>query len=152
MKINYVKRSKLLPHQELSLGYPVTYHEKVTDVKNLDLIVIACPATPETHHLINSNVINSISNPFRIINIGRGTVIDEEALIKGLKSGKVLFAGLDVYENEPSINPELINREDVILTPHIGASTVENFDYTAIKALENITKVLEGGDCEDRVN
>lgn len=63
-----------------------------------------------------------------------------------------MFAGLDVYENEPSINPELINREDVILTPHIGASTVENFDYTAIKALENITKVLEGGDCVDRVN
>ena len=152
MKVNYIKRNKLLPHQELALDYPVTYHQKLTDVKNIDLIVIACPATPETHHLINSTVIDSLSQPFRIINIGRGTVIDEEALVQGLKSGKVLFAGLDVFENEPSIHPELIGREDVILTPHIGASTVENFDYTAIKALENIHKVIETGACDHRVN
>ncbi|EMG46968.1 hypothetical protein SBY92_002138 [Candida maltosa Xu316] len=152
MKINYVKRSKLLPHQELGLGFPVTYHEKITDVKNVDLIVIACPATPETHHLINASVINGIENPFRIINIGRGTVIDEQALVDGLKEGKVLFAGLDVFENEPKVHPDLINREDVVLTPHIGASTVENFDYTAIKALEQISEIVETGDCNNKVN
>ncbi|RCK55831.1 hypothetical protein Cantr_05886 [Candida viswanathii] len=152
MRVSYVKRTRLAPHAELELGYPVTYHARVTDVKEVDLVVIACPATPETHHLIDAKVIDALSKPFRIINIGRGTVIDEDALVAGLKSGKVLFAGLDVFENEPLIHPGLIGREDVVLTPHIGASTVENFDYTAVKALENITKVLETGECEHRVN
>ena len=155
MNITYVKRSGLDKDQEGSLGYEATYAPTVLDAAKqgeVDLVVIACPATPETHHLINETVIDSISNPFRIINIGRGTVIDEQALLTGLDLGKILFAGLDVFENEPSINQRLINREDVVLTPHIGASTLENFDYTAIKALANIDNILEGGAGISRVN
>ncbi|KAI5964936.1 hypothetical protein CANMA_003446 [Candida margitis] len=155
MNITYVKRSKLSNEQEDKLGYEATYASTILDVAKhgeVDLIVIACPATPETHHLINEEVIKSISKPFRIVNIGRGTVIDQEALLQGLNSGKILFAGLDVFENEPAINKDLINREDVVLTPHIGASTQENFDYAAIKALENIDDVLEGGSGISKVN
>ena len=65
---------------------------------------------PETFHLINKSVIELIKPPFRIINIGRGTVIDENSLVEGLKLGKILFAGLDVFENEPKIHPELRKR------------------------------------------
>lgn len=155
MNITYVKRSKLNKEQEDALGYEAAYFSTILDAAkkgDVDLIVIACPATPETHHLIDETVIGSIPKPFRIINIGRGTVIDEQALLNGLDLGKILFAGLDVFENEPAINERLINRDDVVLTPHIGASTLENFDYTAIKALENIDNILEGGAGINKVN
>lgn len=155
MNITYVKRSKLGKEEEEKLGYEATYASTIlnaTQQRDVDLIVIACPATPETHHLVNAAVIDSVSKPFRIINIGRGTVADEEALLNGLDLGKILFAGLDVFENEPAINEKLINRDDVVLTPHIGASTLENFDYTATKALENIDNILEGGAGINKVN
>jgi len=147
MNIHYVKRTKLSVDEESKLGYKATYHADVLDTKAFaDLIVIACPATPQTEHLINAKVIEAIENSFRIINIGRGVIIDEEALVAGLKSGKVLFAGLDVFEKEPAVHPELFGRDDVLLTPHIGASTVENFDHTAVEALRSIENVLlEGG-------
>lgn len=106
----------------------------------------------KTYHLIDGLVISSFAKPIRIINIGRGSVIDEQALVDGLKLGKVLFAGLDVFENEPNVHPELFGRQDVVLTPHIGASTVENFDYTAIYAMKNIEDILGGGPGLSRVN
>lgn len=146
MNIHYTKRNKLSDKEEKSLKYPVTYHKNIIDARDIvDLIVIAAPGTPQTVHLVNEEVIDLISKPFRIINIGRGSIIDEGALVKGLKSGKVLFAGLDVYEEEPRIHPELFGRHDVILTPHIGASTMENYDYTAIMAMKNIENVILGG-------
>ncbi|ODV78522.1 NAD(P)-binding protein [Suhomyces tanzawaensis NRRL Y-17324] len=153
MDVHYVKRTPLTPAQEAALGYKAHYHASVLDAKDhADLVVIACPATPETRHLINKEVIDAIARPFRLINIGRGVIVDEDALVAGLKAGKVLFAGLDVYENEPVVHPELFGRQDVILTPHIGASTVENFDYTAVQALKNIDDVLLGGAGLTRVN
>ncbi|RLV91288.1 putative 2-hydroxyacid dehydrogenase [Spathaspora sp. JA1] len=152
MNITYIKRTKLSLEEENELNYPVTYHAKIEDATDADLIVIACPGTPETFHLINEGVIKSMEKPFRIINIGRGTVIDEQALVDGLKSGKVLFAGLDVFEEEPLIHKELINREDVVLTPHIGSSTIENFDFTATRSLQNIDEVISVGDTCNRVN
>lgn len=153
MHIHYVKRTRLSDHEESSFGFPLTYHSTIMDAAAVaDLVVIACPGTPETYHMVNKNVIEAWSKPFRIINIGRGPVIDEEALVAGLKSGKVLFAGLDVFENEPRAHPELFGRQDVVLTPHIGASTVENFDYTAVCAMKNIENVLDGGEGISRVN
>ncbi|CAK7909034.1 putative 2-hydroxyacid dehydrogenase YPL113C [[Candida] anglica] len=155
MNIHYVKRTKLTDAEEKKLGYPVTYHSSIEaeGALNCDLVVIACPATPETKHLINKKVIDSFAKPFRIINIGRGSVIDEQALVDGLKADKILFAGLDVYEEEPKCHEELLTRDDVMLTPHIGASTADNFNYTTIVALKNIENViLEGGKGLDTVN
>lgn len=145
MHIHYVKRSKLSLDEELALGYKATYHKSLIDTASFaDLIIIACPGGPETKHLINKEQIDLMEKPFRVINIGRGTSIDESALVKGLESGKILFAGLDVFENEPVINPKLLGRHDVILTPHIGSGTMENFEYTMDIALTNIEIVLEG--------
>lgn len=153
MHIHYVKRTRLEAHAESAFGFPVTHHRTISDAAAVaDLVVIACPLTLETHHMVNEEVIASFPKPFRIINIGRGAVIDEEALVAGLKAGKILFAGLDVFENEPKVHPELFGRHDVILTPHIGASTVENFDHTAVQALKNIENVLGGGPGLSRVN
>lgn len=150
MHIHYVKRT---PLDETQFPYPLTYHKTIEDAADVaDLVVVACPGTSETRHLINDKVIARFAKPVRIINIGRGSVIDEQALVDGLKSGKVLFAGLDVFEEEPTIHKELLGRNDVVLTPHVGASTQENFDYTAVTALQNIDHVLLGGAGLHRVN
>lgn len=143
MNIHYVKRNRLSESHEKSLGYKVTYHSSLEETtKFADLIIIACPGSPTTRHLINKNLIDKMEKPFRIINIGRGFVINEDDLVQGLKNGKVLFAGLDVFEREPTIHPELINRQDVVLTPHIGSGIAENYKYTADVAMENIETVI----------
>lgn len=154
MNVHYIKRTKLLEEEESNLGYKATFCKSLDQAKDFaDLIVIACPGTPDTYHMINEKVIQNHTKPFRIINIGRGSIIDESALVKGLKSGKILFAGLDVFEEEPKIHPDLLHRKDVILTPHIGASTVENFDFTSIQAMKNLEDVLlNGGEGINRVN
>ena len=140
MNIHYVKRRQL---PENAVSYPASYHSNVLDTKEFaDLIVIACPGTPETTHLINADVFNAMKKPLRLINVGRGIVIDEKALVVALRSKKVVFAALDVFENEPLATEELFERDDVLLTPHIAASTEENFDYTAITAMKNIGQVL----------
>lgn len=145
MHIHYVKRTKLTDAEEQQMGFPVSYHAKIEDATDVaDLVVIACPANAETYRLLNKKIFDKFAKPISVINIGRGSVIDEQALVDALKEGKVLFAGLDVYENEPCVHPELLGRDDVILTPHIGASTIENFDYTAVMAMKNIAAVLEG--------
>lgn len=154
MHIHYVKRSKLVLEEEQALEFPVTYHSCIEDTAEFaDLVVVACPGTKETYHLISAAVLAKFAKRIRIINIGRGPVIDEEALVAALELGKVVFAGLDVFENEPAVHPKLYGRQDVILTPHIGASTVENFDFTAVSAMKNIENVLlEGGNGIHRVN
>ncbi|EGW33232.1 uncharacterized protein SPAPADRAFT_60568 [Spathaspora passalidarum NRRL Y-27907] len=145
MNIHYVKRNKLSEQEENSLGYKVTYHETLDSTKDIaDLIVIACPGTPSTRHMIDATFIRNMNKQFRIINIGRGFIIDEHALVEGLRSGKVLFAGLDVFEAEPTVHPDLLNRQDVVLTPHIGSSVTENDRYTAKTCLNNIETVLSG--------
>lgn len=154
MNIHYIKRTPLTEQEEAELGYKASFQpnlQAVTDIA--DLIVIAAPGNADTKHMINESIINQFNKQFRLINVGRGSIVDETALIKGLKSGKILFAGFDVFETEPSINEELLNRDDVIITPHIGASTVENFDLTAVEAMKNIKSVLlENGSGLNRVN
>lgn len=153
MKVSYIKRNELSQDEKDSLDYQPTYYSSLNDITDFcDLLVIACPATKETYHLIDENFINSMKVPLRIINIGRGSIINEQHLVDGLKNGKILFAGLDVFENEPKVHPDLFNRDDVILTPHIGASTVENFDFTAVQAMKNIDLVLQGKEPLNRVN
>lgn len=154
MNIHYVKRTPLSVEELVNLGYQATYHETLLEAKAVaDLIVVACPGTPQTKHLINKDIIDSMENPFRVINIGRGFVIDESALVDGLKSGKILFAGLDVFEEEPHINPDLIGRNDVVITPHIGSSISELYIEATLIAYNNIHTVLyETGERTNLVN
>lgn len=143
MNIHYVKRTPMGEAEAKELGYEATFHKTVLDAKDIaDLIIVACPGNASTKHMINKNVIDSMRNPFRIINIGRGYVVDESALVDGLKLGKVLFAGLDVFEQEPAVHPELLNRADVVLTPHIGSGTSELFYHAQGVCYQNIKSVL----------
>ncbi|MCD6263444.1 hydroxyacid dehydrogenase [Candidatus Bathyarchaeota archaeon] len=111
-----------------------------------DIITIHVPLTPETHHMISSREFDLMKEGAYLVNLARGRVIDEEALIEPLRSGKLAGAALDVYEEEPPRrdNP-LLSLENVILTPHIGASTREAMRRMALQSAEGVLTALRGG-------
>jgi len=146
MKVRYVAIHRLLEDEEKRLGYPLEFYQDIRSAATgSDCIVLCLPKTPETVGILNKKVINLLNDDCCIINVGRGGLIVEEDLLEGLKSGKVRYAGLDVLEDEPKIKLELLSREDVGITPHIGSCTEEVFDHTARFCLQNISCRLNGG-------
>ena len=90
-----------------------------------DIISLHCPLTSETRHLLNAKTLSQCKKGVYIVNTSRGPVIDERALIEALESGQVKRAGLDVFEREPKIEQELVENDNVVLTPHYAAFTQE---------------------------
>lgn len=118
---------------------------KLSDlVKRSDIISLHCPLTPETRYMFNKERIASMKKGAYLINTARGPVVDEEALVDALKSGHLAGAGLDVFENEPSVHPGLLKLENVVLMPHAGSATVEARTAMANLAVENVRAVLAG--------
>jgi glyoxylate reductase len=113
-------------------------------LKTSDFISIHLPLTEKTYHLLNKEKLALIKRASILINTARGEVIDEKILVKLLKQKKIGYAGLDVFENEPDINPELLKLENVIVLPHIGSATVEARTEMALLAAKNIIAVLSG--------
>ncbi|PIW07336.1 D-glycerate dehydrogenase, partial [Candidatus Collierbacteria bacterium CG17_big_fil_post_rev_8_21_14_2_50_45_7] len=102
------------------------------------------PLTPKTKHLISSQEFKQMKQTATLINTSRGPVVDEKALVSALKSKEIWGAGLDVFEEEPKVNPELIKMDNVVLTPHIASATSEARDAMAEVAAKNIIAVLGG--------
>lgn len=94
-------------------------------LKTADFISLHVPLTDETRHMINREALSKIKKGAILVNTARGPIVDEHALVEALRSGMLSGAGLDVFDNEPDINPELMAMENVILTPHIASATVE---------------------------
>jgi D-3-phosphoglycerate dehydrogenase len=117
-----------------------------------DYITLHIPRTPETTHLINKDAIAKMKPTVRIINCSRGGVVDEEALIEALETGKIAGAALDVFEQEPLGASRLRDLSNVILTPHLGASTAEAQVNVAIDVAEQIRDVLLGFPARSAVN
>jgi glyoxylate reductase len=92
---------------------------------NSDFVSLHVPLTDETRHMINDESLSKIKKGSFLINTARGPIVDEEALVKSLRNGQLSGAGLDVFDNEPNLNPELIGLENVVLTPHIASATWE---------------------------
>ena len=90
-----------------------------------DVLVVCCPATPETFHLVNADILKALGPDGYLVNIARGTVVDEKALVAALQAGTIAGAGLDVFEDEPNPLPELLAMDNVFLTPHLGSGTQE---------------------------
>ena len=110
-----------------------------------DFIVTALPATPETTHMINADVFSKMKSSAVLVNIGRGALIDEAALIDALKNDVIAGAGLDVVENEPiSVDNPLLQLPNAFVTPHVAMISQEAMDNVAIKAAEDIVRVLSG--------
>ena len=109
-----------------------------------DIITVHPPLTPDTHHLIGADPFSRMKPGTLFINVARGPVVDEQALVDALISGHLGGAGLDVFEEEPRIHPGLLSLENVVLLPHIGGATREERRKGRLQAAENIARVLRG--------
>jgi lactate dehydrogenase-like 2-hydroxyacid dehydrogenase len=116
-----------------------------------DFVSLHCPATPETRHLINATRLRQMQRHGFLINTARGDVVDEAALVAALKDRTIAGAGLDVYEREPTVSPELLTLENVALLPHLGSATLETRVAMGLRALENLTLFFAGQPVRDRV-
>ena len=120
--------------------------------KIADVITVHTPLIKETKHLINAKSIATMKDGVRIINCARGGIIDEKALYEAIKGGKVAGAALDVFEAEPPFESPLLTLDQVIVTPHLGASTVEAQQNVAISVAKQCIEVLHGGAAKYVVN
>lgn len=117
-----------------------------------DFVVVAVPGGKATHHLINAAALAAMKPAGIFVNIARGDVVDETALIAALAEGRIAGAGLDVYEFEPSVPPALMAMENVTLLPHLGTAALEVRENMGMMAVDNLIAHLEGRDLPNRVN
>ncbi|HDO19734.1 MAG TPA: D-glycerate dehydrogenase [Thermoplasmatales archaeon] len=141
MKVLYFNRSKNEVIEEKLGAKKVELKELL---KESDFISIHLPLTPETHHLIGRKEIDMMKSDAILINTARGAIIDEDALIDALENGKILGAGLDVYEHEPEVSERLKRLSNVVILPHIGSATLETRTEMARLAAMNLIKSLRG--------
>jgi glyoxylate reductase len=113
-------------------------------LEQADFITIHVPLLPDTKHLISIAALSKMKPTAYLINTSRGPVVDEAALAAALDAGKIAGAALDVFENEPAVYPGLLNRGNVILTPHIASASVETRTKMAVMAAENVVAMLTG--------
>ena len=148
MEIHYYKRNRLPANLEAG----AIYHESVEALlPHCDFLSIHCPATPETHHLINAERIALLPDGAVVVNTARGAVVDDNALIEALRSGKLFAAGLDVFNNEPNIDPRYKELANTFLLPHIGSATRETRVAMGFRALDNLDAIMAGGEPRDRL-
>ncbi|MFY9314841.1 MAG: 2-hydroxyacid dehydrogenase [Burkholderiales bacterium] len=131
MKIRYHNRSKK--------SVPYAYDaDAVALAKNSDVLLVATPGGAETSKIINARVLDALGPEGFLVNIARGSVVDEPALLRYLKEGKIAGAGLDVFDNEPKIDPEWFAVENAVLFPHVGSATVETRTAMGDLQVENL--------------
>jgi len=106
--------------------------------KVADIVILTCPGGPETERIINAEVLKSLGPNGYLINIARGSVVDEAALIFALQQNSIAGAALDVFENEPNLNPAFVTLHNVILSPHIGSATSETRSAMTRLAIDNL--------------
>ncbi|OFV68036.1 MAG: D-3-phosphoglycerate dehydrogenase [Candidatus Syntrophoarchaeum caldarius] len=132
------------------LGVVIAPFEEV--IKTADYISVHTPLTKDTRHMIDRDAISKMKDGVRIINCARGGIIDEDALYEGITSGKVAGAALDVFETEPPFDSKLLELDNVIVTPHLGASTTEAQVNVAVTVAEEVANYLIRGHVRNAVN
>lgn len=142
MRVQYHNRHRVLPRVERSLGARWTSFDHL--VKTSDYLVILTPLTSETRHLFRTEQLRSMKRTSFLLNLGRGPVVEESALVMALKHGWIAGAGLDVYEFEPRISRALLKLPNAVLLPHVGSATVESRTRMSMEAARNLVAVLEG--------
>ncbi len=151
LKILYFSASR---DEEFEKAYP--YEAEFVELNELllksDFVSIHVPLTPETKHLIGRDQLNQMRSHAILINTARGPVVDEQALVDALKEQKIWGAGLDVYEEEPKVHPELISLQNTVLLPHIGSATFETRTKMGMIAAENLIAFFEGKKPPNLVN
>lgn len=148
MQIHYHNRQRLAP--ELEQG--AVYHPTPEDLMpHCDFLALHCVASPATTGLLNAARIALLPDGAIVVNASRGVVVDDDALIAALQSGKLTAAGLDVYNDEPNIRSEYRQLSNVFLMPHIGSATRETRDAMGFRAIDNLDAVFAGREPGDRV-
>ena len=149
MKVLYFKRTRD-EKAEKELG--VEYAELNDLLGKSDFVSLHVPLTDETRHMINKVTLSKMKRRSFLINTARGSVVDEHDLVDALRDGRLSGVGIDVFDNEPYINPELVGMENVVLTPHIASATWEAREKMGHQAVDSILAVLKGKKPENLVN
>ncbi len=142
MPILYTSRTRLSAEQEESLG--VRYADMQTVLREADILSLHVPLTEKTRHLIGEDQLRIMKPTAVLVNTARGPVVDETALLTALREKWIAGAGLDVYENEPSLTPGLTECTNAVLLPHVGSATIETRTRMAKLAVDNLLTGLAG--------
>jgi glyoxylate reductase len=150
MNVIHSGRRAADPAVERELGaYRVDLDELLA---NSDIVSLHCPLIPETRHLINGERLRQMKPTAYLVNTTRGPVVDEAALAAALRDKVIAGAGLDVFEREPEVHPDLLELDNVVLLPHLGSATIETRTAMGVLAAQNAIAVLDGADPPTPVN
>jgi len=151
LQIHYHNRRRL--DEEIEQDLEATYWESLDQMlARMDIISVNCPHTPATYHLLSARRLKLLKPTSYIVNTARGEVIDENELARLIDAGAIAGAGLDVFENEPAINPKLLASDRVVALPHLGSATLEGRVDMGEKVIINIKTFLDGHSPPDRVH
>ena len=142
MKVIYHTRTPLPADTEAACR--ASWVDKQTLLRESDFLVLLLPYSPATHHIIGAAEIALMKPSAHLINVARGGIVDDEALIAALREGRLAGAGLDVFEGEPKLNPGFLDLDNVSLTPHIGSSSRATRMAMAMRAADNLVAALSG--------
>jgi|TARA_B100001094_G_scaffold273503_1_gene279922 lactate dehydrogenase-like 2-hydroxyacid dehydrogenase len=149
MIIHYHNRSKLSADKENG----AIYHDSLKSLFSVsDVLSICCPATKETENMINKETVEYFPKGAVITNVARGDIVDDEALIDALNRRKIYAVGLDVYKNEPNLNPGYLKIKSAFILPHLGSATKDTRIAMANLAIDNIDEFFKTGNCKNKVN
>lgn len=148
MEIHYCNRNRLPPEKEQGAVHHATPEDMLPHCQFLS---INCPGGAETRHFLNAERIALLPDGTVVANTARGSVIDDDALIPALKSGKVGAAGLDVFEGEPNFDTRYLELDNVFLLPHVGSATIETRNGMGFRALDNLDAYFAGKKPGDQV-
>jgi glyoxylate reductase len=153
LSIHYHNRKRVNPATEDELE--ATYWDSLDQMlARVDIVSVNCPSTPATFHLLSARRLALLQPTSYVVNTARGDIIDEDALVQALRAGKIAGAGLDVFENEPAVNPKLVklaNEGKVVLLPHTGSATIEGRIDMGDKVIINIRTYFDGHRPPNRV-
>ena len=149
MIIHYHNRSKLSEDKEQG----ATYHKNLKDLLSVsDVLSICCPASKETIDMINKETIEYLPKGAVVTNVARGDIVEDEAMIDALNRRKIYAVGLDVYKNEPNLNPGYLKHPSAFILPHLGSATKETRTAMANLAIDNMDEFFSSGNCRNKVN
>jgi glyoxylate reductase len=150
LQIHYHNRKPVRP--QIAEELEATYWDSLDQMlARMDFVSVNCPHTPATFHLLSARRIKLMKREAYLVNTARGEVIDEAALIRALEAGDIAGAGLDVFENEPTVNPRLKALRNVVLLPHMSSATIEGRIDMGEKVIINIKTFADGHKPPDRV-
>jgi glyoxylate reductase len=142
MRVLYTKRHRLEETRETALG--VEYRTLDELLRESDFVSVNAALSPETIHLIGDRELRLMRSSAYLINTARGPIVDEKALVRALEEKRIAGVALDVYEQEPTVEPGLIRLPNVVLTPHLGSAALDTRERVASILVDNVIAVIEG--------